>query len=448
LNESSARQLAHVRSSLISRAKRSLIMMKLSMITSICFGSITACTNNTATNTSAYISTDSAGINIVTSTASTWTDETRWQIDSVAQTVALIESKFAGTDRHFVQKALRIHDGKLLVNSMERLSLFDSSGAFVRDISANSFGTGAQGYVHQVYRAAADSIVAALSVGEWTVKQLWFDPDMQPVREVSFDDTKWRSIRQWNNYSQGILPDGSWTGLVDDAPEPNVSPDSAHGPVPVHRRQSMQMYVVSSNLDTVRAVGRLAAVDRFGMAYPNGLESFLWHPLYAGTLLEAGGTPTRIYTLLNPRYEIEVWTSGGKLERIIRRHGGRRVPTSQELKDAATHIGNQASFNILDSTNTPAMIASAPSPDSLPAATELVVASTGELLVMREGKLLSATATLYDVFAPDGHLLGELRLSKGTVVTDVGEDFVVLVRYDKSRASVEVHALHRQRSAR
>ncbi|MGV3707300.1 MAG: hypothetical protein ACO1Q7_00555 [Gemmatimonas sp.] len=407
----------------------------------------TSCERNTASSTTAFSTIDSAGITIVTSTTSTWTDDTRWQIDSTPQTVASLESQFADADRHFIQTALRIQGGKLLVNSVERLSLFDSTGAFMRDISVNSFGIGAQEYVHQVYRTSADSIVAALSVGEWTVKQAWFDPAMKLVREVTFDDTKWRGIREWNGYSQGILPDGSWTGSVDDAPEPDVTPDSAHGPVAVHRRQSMQMYVVSQNLDTARAVGRLTSVDRFGMAYPDGLVNFLWHPLYAGTLVEAGGTPSRVYTLLNPRYEIEVWTSSGKLERIIRRHGARRVPTSQELRDAATHISNQASFNSLDSASTPAMVASAPPPDSLPAATELVIASTGEILVMREGTLPSASFTLYDVFAPNGGLLGELRLPKGTVVTDVGQDFVVLVRYRKSKASVEVHALRRMHPA-
>jgi hypothetical protein len=148
-------------------------------------------------------------------------------------------------------------------------------------------------------------------------------------------------------------------------------------------------------------------------------------------------------TLLNPDYELQVWTPTGRLERIVRRIGARRATSEQERKDALDDVlastrGESSDPALL------AQMAAIPMPDSLPAAVSLTVAATGEMLVMREGFRPSQSQSVYDVFDSTGTWLGELRLPRHTRIVDVGTDYLLVIRQDDSDVPrVEVFRLHR-----
>ncbi|MEO7996327.1 MAG: hypothetical protein ABI852_02720, partial [Gemmatimonadaceae bacterium] len=85
-----------------------------------------------------------------------------------------------------------------------------------------------------------------------------------------------------------------------------------------------------------------------------------------------------------------------------------------------------------------------PTPDSLPSASSVTIGVSGEILIMRSGYLSTDRESVYDVFDPAGHWLGELRFARRTSIFEVGRDYITTIRYDELDAPhVEVFRLHK-----
>jgi hypothetical protein len=152
----------------------------------------------------------------------------------------------------------------------------------------------------------------------------------------------------------------------------------------------------------------------------------------------------RIALIINPSYSVEIWTPTGKLERIIRRPGGRRVPTAAERAAAVRSFGEQLAQRH-DSSDPAAILARMPIPDSLPAAYGLAIGPDGEVFVQRQPTWDVPGASRFDVFDRSGRWLGELALPPRTRLLDAGRDNLLGVRLDENDLPhVEVYRLRRQ----
>ncbi len=97
-----------------------------------------------------------------------------------------------------------------------------------------------------------------------------------------------------------------------------------------------------------------------------------------------------------------------------------------------------------DTSDIDAMIAAVPTPDSLPAAVAILVDSAGQIMVMREGMRTGQTATLVDVFNPQGHWLGVLHLPRRVRLMEAGSDYLLYARFDEDDVPhIEVHRMSR-----
>lgn len=62
----------------------------------------------------------------------------------------------------------------------------------------------------------------------------------------------------------------------------------------------------------------------------------------------------------------------------------------------------------------------------------------------REGNLSSHTLSLYDVFSATGEWLGEFRLPRRSSISEVGADYMLIVRLDDNDVPhAEVFRLHK-----
>lgn len=244
----------------------------------------------------------------------------------------------------------------------------------------------------------------------------------------------------------GIFPDRSRFGCQDDARIPRTAtnrPSVEGDPGPGRLRTLQRFYVVPPSLDTAYAIGLYAGIEQFGLKLNGGSTSFVTHPFYGNTFIAAGGTPMRIVLATNPEYNIEVWTPTGKLERVIRRVGGRRAPNAAEKADVPATMRKQMTQRH-DTADLERVLAAVPMPDSLPAVMGLVVGPAGEVIVQREGMLPSHRVSLFDVFDVTGRWLGEIRLPTRMRLFELGSDYLLGVRMDSDDVPrVEVYRLRR-----
>lgn len=234
-----------------------------------------------------------------------------------------------------------------------------------------------------------------------------------------------------------VLPDRSRITCQDDPSIPlsatnrenamDASGNTSPG-VGLLRRLKRQ-HLLSPALDTSVPLGVTAEPEQFGVLLNGQYLGFSMHPLFSRSMTAAGGSPLRIVTFMNPGYEFHVWTPTGRLERIVRRVGARRATSEQERKDALEDVLAMTRAESQDPALL-AQMAAIPMPDSLPSAVSLTVAATGEVLVMREGFRPSQQQSIYDVFDRTGAWLGALRFPRHTRITEVGTDYLLVIRND------------------
>jgi hypothetical protein len=198
--------------------------------------------------------------------------------------------------------------------------------------------------------------------------------------------------------------------------------------------------VVPPEADTAFATGIVAGIEQFGIEYGTDRNYFVAHPFYSRSYHTAAGKPAQIAVATNPEYSISVWSNHGKLERLVRRSNGRRVPTAAEKEGVREMLSRRTGAPI----TVERMLAETPVPDSLPAIAGLSMSPRGELVVQRHGLLVGAQSSLVDVFDSQGRWVAEWRFPRGTYIVATGEDFVLAMRRDEDeRPLVEVYRYRR-----
>jgi hypothetical protein len=389
---------------------------------------------------------DSAGISIVTNWTPAWTAGSGWSVDP--RPITSIGGDESDPQQHFqyVRSARRLPDGRIVIAVGGELRWFGPDGKYLRTMPRAGSGPGEFREIGGV-QLRGDSIVL---FGDFQfLKSAAYSRTGALLRDDRVDYGRIQRLGNWTECLLELFPDGSRTACRDDPTIPRTAtnrPRVNGDPGPGLLREMQRLYLVPPALDTSYRLGALGGIEQFGLGGVAGSRStrFYMHPFYSYSYVAAGGTPMRIALVTNPAYSIEIWTPTGKLERIIRRPSGKRVPTAAEKAAAVTSFGEQL-LERHDSSNPAAILAKMPIPDSLPAAYGLVIGPDDELFVQRQGTWAVPGASRFDVFDRSGRWLGELALPPRTRLLDAGRDNLLAVRIDDNDVPhLDVYRLHRR----
>lgn len=386
---------------------------------------------------------DSAGVQIVTSTTPAWQEGEGWQVDSVPMTVIGADESDEQQQWPYVQAAARLSDGRVAVAAEGSIRLFGPDGRFVKLISRPGEGPGEFRAVHELRALPGDTLVADAGFG---LQLAYFAPGGSLVREERFEREDLARLGPWKECGSGMLADGSRYNCKHDPSIPLsatnrvdvVDANFSSSPGPGLLRQLSRLWIVSPARDTAYPVGITAGIEQFGVKLAPGREVFVVHPFHSWSRITSGGSPLRLAIATNPDYRIELWSTTGKLERIIERTGARIAPTASDAEQARASMRDQLKY--LDDPTRERVLAEVPTPDSLAAVMGLAITPAGELLVQREGFLPSQRASVWDVFDAEGRYLGPIRILGRMRILAAGNDHLLVLRRTEDDASlVEVY---------
>jgi len=389
---------------------------------------------------------DSAGVSIVTSRVPLWPTGGGWHVDSQPITVLGADERDPQQQWRWVEAAARFSNGNIVLGAEGSLRLFGPDGKFIRLLSRAGDGPGEFRNVAGLLVLPGDSLRANDAMGR---RVATYAPDGRLARDERLDMARFQALGRWTECRSGLFPDGSRFGCQPDktlaASATNrpsvVDAKGWSSPGPGLLRQLRRIYVATPDLAAAYPLGIDGGIEQFGVTIPQG-EVFVVHPFHSFSFVAAGGTPMRIAIATNPEYRIELWTPTGRLERVIRRDGGRRAPTAAERADARASMMRQ--LGRMDEATRSRVIAAVPTPDSLPAVIGLTVTPQGEFLVQREGYLPSHVTSIWDVFDRGGRWLGELRLPGHCRILSTGTDNLLVQRGIADDATlIEVYRLKR-----
>ncbi|MEO7999364.1 MAG: hypothetical protein ABI852_18075, partial [Gemmatimonadaceae bacterium] len=290
--------------------------------------------------------TDSAGVTIVQNHRPLWTDSTRWRVDSVPLTHIGANDKDVQQQFRFLRGAYRLASGNVVVATPDDIRLFDANAHFIKTIARQGSGPGEFRSLSSVTRIANDSILASQGVAEGGIKNVVFAPDGSLAYEERPDMSRRTALGPWNECQSIVFPDRSRLGCKSDPTIPasdlnrpsRLLANGLSSPGPGRLRNLMRWHVISGDMQHSYPLGIGAGIEQFGVEIKGTSYGFHHHPFYSRSMISAGGNPLRLVMLTNPEYNIEVWTPTGKLERLIRRDGGRRVATAEEKAGAVDEM--------------------------------------------------------------------------------------------------------------
>ncbi|MBC8086911.1 MAG: hypothetical protein H7Z40_06570 [Phycisphaerae bacterium] len=385
---------------------------------------------------------------IVNNASPQWDLSARWRVDTVPITRVghdenEIESQFKS-----IWGATRLSNGNIVVSADNDVRMFGPDGKFIKTVARRGNGPGEFPSGGRLLRLPGDSILVWHEVAEGGRKIAIFGSDGSFIREERPDGDALRKLGPWSECHSMVFRDRSWLGCKKDSTIPATATNRASkllakgysSPGPGHLRQFERRHLIPATLDTTHRIGIEGGIEQFGVALKGGGETFIQHPYYSRSLIASGGAPLRIATITNPAYNSEMWTPDGRLERIIRRANGRRIPSAEEKAELPALLRQWNDRRDADE----ATLAQMPTPDSLPAATGLLVGADGHIVVGREGTLPPYRRATFDIFNPDGYWLGELELPGRTYIMELGTDYILALHRNEDDVPVlGVFPLHR-----
>src|SRR3990172_1041332 len=322
---------------------------------------------------------DSAGVSIVTSHVPAWPTGGGWQVDSQPITVIGADDNDIQQQWRWVESAARFSNGNVVVGVEGSLRVFGPDGKSIRLLSKAGDGPGEFQNLAELLVLPGDSLRANDHMGR---RIATYAPDGALVRDVRIDMARFQALGHWTECQKGLLPRGYRFGCQVDktlaATATNrpsvVDGEGMSSPGPGLYRGLRRVYVATPDLSAAYPLGVDGGIEQFGVSVGKG-EVFIVHPFHSRSFIAAGGGAMRIAIATNPEYRIELWTPAGKLERIIRREGGRRAPTAAER--AAAPAAMKRYLDRMDPATGSKVLAAVPTPDSLPPAVGLTVTPPG-----------------------------------------------------------------------
>ena len=360
--------------------------------------------NATATTT------DSAGVQIVTSTASAWADREGWTIDSVPS----LDIGGSDTDPHYdllrITGVTRLHVRIAVLSAgSSQLMIYDSAGTWISSSGRAGEGPGEFRAPFKLFHFPGDTVAT-------------FDYQLRRVSRFGPDGTFLGSLSTAQTAGgkfvvpNARLDDGSWFARASSG----FTPDSKPGAM----RPAELLVLLTPDLgpgaDTVATV---LGSESWVVSGGSGKDRF-------ATIWEVPLGPSSAYTTHdsliyvgdNVRYEINVLRPDGSIVRSIRRAGEPPPVTDDMLaRVKANFLEDVPAPQLAEQT---AIWDNFPKHERMPAYDDFMVDADGNLWVMQARVLRSDPASA-DVFDSAGRLLGSVALPANFTPFEIGSDYLL-----------------------
>ena len=375
---------------------------------------------------------DSAGIQIVENTTPVTTAPAQWTVsDSAVLSIGSAEEDSASLGR--VAGAVRLTDGRLVIGDGQsgQLRFYGSDGTRLVTAGRKGKGPGEFGDIAGLWRGGADSIMAF----DFTTRRLSvFDSSGKFVRHS--DLTKAGFLNPL-----GALRNGTLASILFPMEKPSETTGEYRQPL------TMVLLAPDGALIDTMAVFQGSTVHNVTMTFGPETASVPSQVQFGPTTILAV-SPDAVYAGDNARYEIVVYDSAGRITRIIRAVGEARTVTpedraKQEEKNLAmmAQWGGQAPAEIKKQFED--QVRSARYAPSFPYFQALLIDSQGDLWVQDYQPPADETRH-YSVFDHTGRLIARaslppgvrpLHIDRGSITgLDLDEDDIPFVRvYPLSR---------------
>ena len=389
----------------------------------------------------AFSVTDSAGVQIVESSAPAWNGD-GW---TVADTPSVVIGRREGDERYLfgeVGGAVVLRDGRIAVLDTQGavVRVYSPDGVHIEDWGGRGEGPGEFDFPGSIFPYRGDSIlVSEFVAGSFTIfdDQGRFGRRMVPEIQESFY-TEWR--RRMEEGDRSVMPAESccrlWGPLATGAfllSHPEMVPNSGTGT----KRGTVTAAINPESAGAARNVG-----DFGGGTYQLGLQDrplgFHFQPHFNMT-----PGPDGYFATDGVAYSIDQYDVSGGLRRIIRL-AREPQPVTDKIKadfEARTRelimapgapIEGGSPEEVLE------MMLAGPYPSHLPAFFRLFVDAEGNLWAHRYPHDMNADMHEYSVFASDGRHLGVVELPASLWVYQIGADFVL----GRATGDLDVNYVH------
>lgn len=357
--------------------------------------------------------TDSAGVQIVTSSAPAWDEGEGWTVDSVPS----LDIGGSDTDPHYdllqVSGAVTLGDGHIavLTSGTRNIQFYDSDGTWISSSGRDGEGPGEFRSPFVLVKGPGDTLYV-------------YDYDLRRMSRIAADGSFLPPLPANDGQSGFVLPfarlaDGSWvaTGLTfgSDAMSGAVRPSE---PL-VHLGADLGL------LDTALVMPGTESWITTGKSV-DGRRTIGMRLLPLGLSSSFAVSDSLIFAGDQVRYEVGMYRPDGTLVRSIRRTGGRQKVTDAMLE----RLKENALANARDRDKALADWEQLPKPSELPAFGEISLDADGNLWVSRP-TVLSSDTTIADVFDPDGRWLGPVTLPPSFRPSEIGHDYMLGVWKDE-----------------
>lgn len=350
-----------------------------------------------------YTVRDSAGIQIVESTAPAWEEGAGWRV--VAEPMLAI-GVLDGPEEYQLFRAfspLRTSRGEIVVanSGSFELRFYDLEGTYLRAVGREGGGPGEFARMGEIWRLGADSLVL-----------YDFGNNRLSVHEI--DGGFGRTMRL-EQVAAVPLPMGVFTGGSVLAYW-HVASD---GPTADGLQRTPRMYGVWDVEGAfVDSMARLPGSELFAVSVGAEGAVATGRPFGRSPVEIAGGE--RWYYGSGDRYEIEVRVMDGTLERLIRRPVPNRPVTEELIEERERRLRERRAAR---GVTTPSPFDDIPYPADMPPYEEFRLDAGGNLWVAYYR--LEEEPIRWAVFDPEGRWLGDIETPPNGRVSDIGDDYVL-----------------------
>lgn len=378
---------------------------------------------------------DSAGIRIVQNAAPAWKTGQGWRVEAEPQVDVGVAEGDANQQFARVSDALRLSDGTLIVadGQVNELRAFDAQGRYLRTLARSGGGPGEFAGLETLHLLPGDT-VAAFDGRAGRVS--YFAPSGAFVRGVTLGPVDGKLPPR----PLGVFADGSMVVA------PLYNPVFRNSPRPT--RDSVTLALYSAAGAQSASVGRVAGdetVTLVGGEGANLMGTRSRVPFGLGTSFAVGGS--RLLVGDNARYELVERRPDGGVARIVRRSGAPEPVTERDREAYLEERRGAAARSDRFRAAQERMLKSIPFPEQKGYFTGVRLDAEGNAWVQRHPA--PGADAPWDVFDPEGRLLGTVTTPPGLRVTQIGTDFIVGVWTDELDVPhVRVHRIHKPAARR
>jgi len=308
---------------------------------------------------------------------------------------------------HRVQTALLLPDRRILVanSGTSELRYFDSSGTYLYSVGRDGFGPGEFKEIASVWRAG-DSLVV-------------FDGGQNRISVFSVSGELGRTLAIGRSplsrpFALWVFADGRILAaqLVFDGGGAGLRRERTQL---VYRRYSPNGAVLDS-----LGVFLLAESYSESSTIAPGASRVTAAPF--GRWASTNVSGNRLYYASSETYDVQVFDSAGRLERIIRRRVPNRAVTSRDIEAFKAEFLEGSAPGSWDRR----IVDDLEFPETMPAYGPVAVDALGNVWVAEYGGGGRVDRTgRWTVFNPDGRMLGVVEVPRGGRLTDIGADYLM-----------------------